>query len=131
MGVDTHTIPIVPRYCETDQAGVVHHTVYAVWFEMGRTELLRANGHIYRDLERSGVFFVVVDLSIRFRRPAFYDEQLELTTTCTGLSLAKVEHTYILKRTSTGVLLAEGRSVLACVDKEGKVQRLPEFMCER
>lgn len=126
--INTHTITIIPRYCETDQAGVVHHTVYPVWFEMGRTELLRANGHIYRDLEKAGVFFVVAQLSIKYRRPAFYDEKLDLITTCTKMSTAKVEHSYQLKRPETGILLAEGSSVLACVDAQGKVQRVPEFM---
>ena len=128
MEIATHAILIVPRYCETDQAGVVHHGVYADWFEMGRTELLRANGCAYRDLEKSGVFFVVVELTIRYRRPAFYDEHLELTTTCTEITLARVEHGYVLKRPETGLVLAEGRTVLACVDAEGKVQRVPEFM---
>jgi len=128
MNIDCHKIGIVPRYCETDQAGVVHHSVYAVWFEMGRTELLRVNGYVYRDLEQSGVFFVVVELNVRYRRPAFYDEQLELTTRCTEISMAKVGHEYALKRLETGLILAEGRSMLACVDGEGKVQRVPEFM---
>lgn len=126
--INTHTITIVPRYCETDQAGVVHHTVYPVWFEMGRTELLRANGHVYRDLEKSGVFFVVAELFVKYRRPAFYDEKLCLTTICSKITAAKVEHSYELKRPETGILLAEGRSVLACVDVEGKICRVPEFM---
>ena len=56
--IKSHTINIVPRYAETDQAGVVHHTVYPVWLEMGRTELLRANGLAYRDLEKKGTMFV-------------------------------------------------------------------------
>ena len=128
MKTDTHTITIVPRYCETDQAGVVHHTVYPVWFEMGRTELLRANGYAYRDLEKTGVYFVVVELTARYRRPAFYDEQLSLTTTCTAISSARVEHAYQLKRTESGLLLAQGNTILACVDPKGKIQRMPEFM---
>ncbi len=128
MKTDSHTITIVPRYCETDQAGVVHHTVYPVWFEMGRTELLRSNGYVYRDLEKVGIYFVVVELTARYRRPAFYDEHLSLTTTCTAISSARVEHTYQLKRTESGLLLAEGNSTLACVDAQGKVQRMPEFM---
>ncbi len=128
MKTDSHTITIVPRYCETDQAGVVHHTVYPVWFEMGRTELLRTNGYVYRDLEKAGIYFVVVELTARYRRPAFYDEKLSLTTTCTAISSARVEHAYQLKRTESGLLLAEGNSTLACVDAQGKVQRMPEFM---
>ena len=126
--IQKHQIIIVPRYAETDKGGVVHHSAYPVWFEMGRTELLRANGVAYKDLEASGVFFVVVQLNIKFRSPAQYDEQLCLETTCSVVSSAKVEHTYKLSRCSDGVILAEGDSVLACVNKKGKVRRVPEFM---
>ncbi len=126
--IDHHTITIVPRYCETDQAGVVHHTVYPIWFEMGRTELLRANGLAYSELEKAGVYFVVAELNIKYHRPALYDEKLDLTTTCANVSSARVEHTYHLKRASTGLLLAQGKSTLACVDCDGKVRRMPEFM---
>ncbi|MHC5157260.1 MAG: acyl-CoA thioesterase [Planctomycetota bacterium] len=123
-----HTITIIPRYSETDQAGVVHHTVYPVWFEMGRTELLRVNGLAYSELEKAGTFFVVAELTAKYRRPCFYDEQLELTTTCTNITRTRVEHSYQLKRADTGVLLAEGTSILACVDKSGRPRRMPEFM---
>ncbi|MHC5061802.1 MAG: acyl-CoA thioesterase [Planctomycetota bacterium] len=126
--IDSHVINIVPRYCETDQAGVVHHTVYPVWFEMGRTELLRANGLAYSNLEKAGTYFVVAQLSVKYHRPALYDEKLDLTTICTNVSSARVEHTYCLKRQSTGLLLAEGKSILACVDEQGKVRRMPQFM---
>jgi len=119
---------IVPRYAETDKGGVIHHSVYPVWFEMGRTELLRANGVAYKDLEAAGVFFVVAQLNIKFRRPVQYDEQLLLETTCSAVSAAKVEHIYKLTRRSDCVILAEGGSVLACVNEKGKVRRVPEFM---
>jgi len=133
------TITIQPRYCETDQGGVVHHSVYPVYFEMGRTELLRANGLAYKDLEAAGVFFVIAELRIKYRRPAFYDEKLNLETTCTNVTASKVEHSYKLIRPpkgeispkadpSTGELLAEAESVLACVDNQGKIRRMPEFM---
>ncbi|MHC4617868.1 MAG: acyl-CoA thioesterase [Planctomycetota bacterium] len=122
------TITIVPRYAETDQGGVVHHSVYPVWFEMGRTELLRVNGLAYKDLEPAGVFFVVAELSIKYRRPAGYDEQLQLETTCSAVTSSKVEHTYTLRRGCDGAILAEGTSVLACVDGEGRIRRIPEFM---
>jgi len=114
--ISSHTINILPRYAETDKGGVVHHSVYAVWFEMGRTELLRANGVAYKDLEAAGVLFVVAQLNIKFRRPVQYDEQLLLETTCSVVSAAKVEHVYKLTRSSDGVILAEGDSVLACVN---------------
>lgn len=128
MTIQSHEIAVVPRYAETDKAGVIHHSVYPVWFEMGRTELLRANGVAYRDLEAAGIFFVVVELRIKYRRPVFYDEQLQLATCCSRVTRGKVEHTYKLTRRGTGLLLAEGSSILACVTAEGKVRRIPEFM---
>jgi acyl-CoA thioester hydrolase len=127
MTVQSHTITIVPRYAETDKGGVVHHSVHPVWFEMGRTELLRANGVAYRDLEKAGVFFVVARLQIKYRRPAEYDEKLELETTCSLVTAGKVEHTYTLRRCRDGVVLAEGASTLACVNSEGKIRRVPAF----
>jgi acyl-CoA thioester hydrolase len=126
--ISSHTITIVPRYAETDKGGVVHHSVYPVWFEMGRTELLRANGIAYKDLEEAGILFVVAEMHIKYRRPAEYDQKLQLETTCTNVSAGKVEHTYKLTRCSDGILLAEGNSILACVDDGGKVRRIPEFM---
>jgi len=129
--IQTHTIPIVPRYAETDQAGVVHHSVYPVWFEMGRTELLRANGLAYKDLEQAGVFFVVAELHIKYRQPARYDEKLQLQTSCSNVTASKVEHTYKLTRCSDNAILVEGSSILACVDDKGKIRRIPEFMYPR
>ena len=128
LTIQSHTITVVPRYAETDKGGIIHHSVYPVWFEMGRTELLRANGVAYRDLEAQGIFFVVVELRVKYRRPAFYDEQLLLETTCSNVTAGKVEHTYKLTRPGTGILLAEGYSILACVDGEGKIRRIPKFM---
>lgn len=128
MTIQSHTITVVPRYAETDKAGVVHHSVYPVWFEMGRTELLRANGLAYTDLEEAGVLFVVAELFIKYRRPAMYDEKLQLETHCSAVTASKVEHSYKLMRCCDGAILAEGSSVLACVNAEGNVRRVPEFM---
>ncbi len=125
---DSSTLEIRVRYAECDPMGYLHHAKFLEYFEMGRTELLRANGVAYKDLEAAGVFFVVAQLNIKFRRPAQYDEQLLLETTCSAVSAAKVEHVYKLTRCSDGVILAEGGSVLACVNEKGKVRRVPEFM---
>ena len=126
--ISTHTITISPRYCETDQGGVVHHSVYPVWFEMGRTELLRANRIAYKDLEEAGIYFVVAELRIKYRKAASYDEKLDLTTSCFNVTASKIEHSYELKRAEDGEILAEGSSVLACVGKDGKIRRMPEFI---
>jgi len=126
--VKSHTIHFRPRYSETDQGGVVHHSVYPVYLEMGRTELLRENGLAYKDLEQAGVFFVVARLAIKYRQPGRYDEELELVTECSNVTASKVEHSYVLKRVSDGIILVEATTVLACVSEEGKVRRVPGFM---
>ena len=127
--IASHSITILPRYSETDRAGVIHHSVYPVWFEMGRTELLRANGLAYKDLESAGVFFVVADLHLKYRRPAFYDQAVELETTCSRVTASRANHTYIIRDKAKGIILTEGESTLACVDPDGKIRRMPSFMC--
>ncbi len=127
ISIASHSITIVPRYSETDRAGVIHHSVYPVWFEMGRTELLRANGLAYKDLESAGIFFVVADLHLKYRRPAFYDQAVALETTCSKVTASRANHTYII-RDKKGIILTEGQSTLACVDPQGKIQRMPSFM---
>ena len=126
--VKSHVITIVPRYNETDQGGVVHNSVYPVWFEMGRTELLRANGVPYSELEAAGIFFVIAELHIKYRRPAKYDDQLQLETTCMKVTSAKMEHSYRLTRINDGIIVAQGSTTAACVSAEGKIRRMPEFI---
>ena len=128
LTVQSHKITIAVRYAETDQAGVVHHSVYPVWFEMGRTELLRVNGFAYKELEEAGVFLVVAELWIKYRAAAKYDEQLQLETSCLAVTASKIEHSYLLTRCGDGTILAKGSSILACVNGQGKIRRIPEFM---
>lgn len=122
--VEEHSLEIRVRYSETDAMGYLHHSNYAVYFEMGRTELFRAGGGDYRLMEEQGQFMVVVALDIRFRSPARYDDVLTLKTRITRMTPAKLEHEYRLLRGET--LLADAKSTLACVDASGKVQMIPE-----
>lgn len=112
------------RYAETDAMGYLHHAQYAVYFELGRTELLRANGIRYRDMEQRGLFYVVARLDCRFRAPARYDDLLTLTTITTKVSRVRVDHRYELKR--DGVLLTEASSTLVLVGGDGKPTTLPD-----
>ena len=117
---------IRPRYCECDPMGVAHHSAYPIWFEMGRTELLRSTGTTYRDLEAEGVFLAVVRLDVRYKRPALYDDELTLETELVSVGRVKIEHEYRLLRDD--VLLATGRTTLACLDGDGSARALPEFL---
>lgn len=124
-----HELAIRVRYSETDAMGYLHHSNHAVYFEMGRTELFRARGGNYRRLEELGYFFVVAQLDIRFRAPARYDDELTLITTLDNQGAVKLEHKYQLLRGDE--LIAEASSTLACVDKTGKVQMIPEDFHEQ
>jgi acyl-CoA thioester hydrolase len=119
-------ISIRVRYAETDRMGLLHHANYLVYFEQGRTELLRSMGYAYRDLEDQGYLLVLTKLEIKYRSPARYDDLLTLRTTVVRSTAVRIDHRYELLRDRA--ILAEGTSTLACVDREGKVQALPDFL---
>lgn len=121
-----HEIELRVRYQETDPMGFLHHAYYFTYFEIGRTELLRAAGGNYRQMEESGLLVVVVKAECQFHRPARYDDLLRLRTTVTRVTQAKIEHRYELLR--DGELLATGHTTLAVVDRSGKVLPVPEWM---
>ena len=121
-----HQVEFRVRYAETDAMGYVHHSNYFTYFEMGRTELLRASGGDYRAMEAAGLFLVVVRIGCRFHRPARYDDLLTLETKVARMTIAKIEHEYRVMRGHE--LLAEAQSTLACVDRDGRVQRIPESL---
>jgi len=125
--LNEHSIPIRVRYSETDAMGFLHHANFFVFFEMGRTELFRAQGGDYRVMEERGFFFVVARLECSFKAPARYDDELTLTTRIERMTPAKLEHAYELTRGTT--VIATAKSVLACVNRAGEVQRIsPEVL---
>jgi acyl-CoA thioester hydrolase len=123
---DSHETTVRVRYAETDRMGLLHHANYFVFFEMGRTEMLRSRGISYREIEDSGHFLVVIDLGCKYKKPAYYDDLLTIRTTVARVTHVKIIHEYHVLR--DGVLLAGGHSTLACVDREGKPQALPAIL---
>jgi acyl-CoA thioester hydrolase len=119
-------VTIRVRYAETDRMGLLHHSNYLVYFEQGRTELLRQQGLAYKDLEDQGYLLVLTRVQVRYRRPARYDDLLTLRTSVARTSLVKIEHRYELLR--EGELLADGETTLGCVDRDGRPQMLPEML---
>lgn len=114
------------RYVESDPMGLVHHSIYPVWFEMGRTELLRKCGMDYRDLEAQDVFLAVVSLSVTYKKPARYDDILHLHTTLKSVGHVKIEHTYELYRGNE--LLTTGATTLACLNSTQRIQPVPKSL---
>ncbi|QEG40296.1 acyl-CoA thioesterase [Roseimaritima ulvae] len=123
-----HTIELRVRYDETDPMGLVHHSNYLRYFEIGRTELLRAAGGNYRDMEAAGQLVVVVRVDCRYKSPARYDDLISITTQIAKVSSAKIMHHYIIRRGDQ--VLVEADVTLAVIDREGRVQRVPEELIE-
>src|SRR5262249_35734534 len=119
-------ITIRVRYAETDRMGLLHHANYLVYFEQGRTELLRAAGMSYRDLEDQGYLLVLTKVEVRYLRPARYDDLLTLRTSAVKTTAVRIDHRYDVFR--DGLLLTEGTTTLACVDRAGRPQALPETL---
>jgi acyl-CoA thioester hydrolase len=124
-----HTVTVRVRYGETDQGGVVYHPNYFLYFEAGRTELLRAAGVVYSELEKSGVFLVVTEASCTYRSAARYDEELRVVTKVDHVGKATVGFSYRVLG-PTGALLAEGRTILASVDSAKNPVRLPKTVAD-
>jgi acyl-CoA thioester hydrolase len=120
------TTEIRVRYAETDAMGFLHHSNYLTYFEIGRTELFRAQGGDYRKMEAGGLFLVIAKAECKYRIPAKYDDLLVLKTTLSRVGPVKLEHDYELSR--DGVVLATGKTVLGCIDKTGKICRIPDFI---
>jgi len=125
---DVHEIEIRVRYQETDGQRRVHHANYLTYFEMGRTEMLRAHGKTYREFEDAGLFMVVADASCKYLAPADYDDLLVLRTRVEKIGSAHIRHAYEVIRGTR--VIATGTTTVVCVDREGRVRRLPDWLRE-
>ncbi len=129
----TGTIQIRTRYVECDPMGVVHHSSYLPWMEMGRTELLRAGGASYAELESDGVFLVVTKVEVKYRRPLKYDDLIEIRTKMDKGSKVKLHHSYeivLIDRLGEAAdeICAIAKTELACVDVNGSIRVLPGWL---
>jgi len=122
----TSTSVIRVRYAETDKMGVVYYANYFVWFEVARADLLRSLGWTYREMEHAGVTLPVIDAQCEYRRPARYDDELEVRTKGRMLSPVRMEFTYEILFREDHSLAASGRTVHAALDLTGKPCRLPD-----
>ncbi len=128
--VPSSTSTIRVRYAETDKMGVVYYANYFVWFEVARTDLLRALGWSYREMEHAGVSLPVIDARCEYLRPARYDDELEVRTEGRLLSPIRMEFSYEVRILPDGVVAASGKTVHAALDTTGRPCRLPERVRE-
>jgi acyl-CoA thioester hydrolase len=113
------------RYRETDQMGMAWHGEYLAWFEVGRTDWLRARGFTYRDLEAAGLRLPVIAAEVRYLKPARYDDLLEVATILRKATGVRVSFAYEVRREGTAGPLATGLTEHAAVDATGRPRRLP------
>jgi acyl-CoA thioester hydrolase len=117
------------RYAETDRMGVVYHSNFIVWFEVGRVEMLRTLGHRYRDIEREfDCHFAVADVRCRYKAPAYYDDEIIVRTHLKNVRGSLLHFTYEIIRAGDNTLLAEGESTHIVVNAKFEKTSLPESL---
>jgi len=114
------------RYAETDKMGIVYYGIYFVWFEVGRTDLLRESGWTYREMELEGYALPVIEAHCAYREPARYDDDIEVRTTGALLSPVRLQFSYEVVRIADAATLATGTTVHATLDRGGRPCRLPD-----
>ncbi|CAN5316453.1 hypothetical protein BH10ACI1_BH10ACI1_16730 [soil metagenome] len=115
------------RYAETDQMGIVHHSNYLVWFELGRSEFCRARGFSYKEMEeKDNALMVVAESYCRYKSPAYYEDVLTIRTKIGEVRSRAIRFVYEIHRASDQTLLAEGETMHLVTDENKKVRLLPE-----
>ena len=109
------TTKIVPRYAETDQMGIIHHSVYAIWYEQARTEFFNEIGFRYDEVEKNGVMTPLIELSCEYKRPAYYNQEVEVRTKIIKLTPVKFILEYDIYN-QENQLINIGKTTLAWAD---------------
>src|SRR5262245_26729917 len=119
------------RYAETDQAGVVYHSNFLIWFEVGRVELCRDYGFNYRDMEtETDTFLPVTEARVKYRAPARYDDEIIVRTRGIELRSRSVKFAYEVVRAIDGMLLAEGETHHIVMNRQGRAKSFPPKYAE-
>ncbi|MBN1994790.1 MAG: acyl-CoA thioesterase [Anaerolineae bacterium] len=113
------------RYAETDQMGIVHHAAYVVWLEEGRSQWLRAHGSSYALFEKAGLRLAVSEVHIRYRQPAYYDQQVTIRCWLKAMRSRQVKFGYQVVDPKTATILAEAYTTLISLDRQGNVTKMP------
>ncbi len=127
-----HETEIRVRYAETDQMGIVHHSNYLIWFEVGRSDLCRARGFSYKDMEEiDNALMVVAETYCRYKSPALYEDVLTIRVKVGEMRSRSLRFIYEVHRKSDDTLIAEGETLHLVTDKDKKVRILPEIYRSR
>lgn len=130
MAQGTASLRIRVRYAETDQMGFAHHSNHLIWCEAARTHYLREAGVSYRELEAEGLLLAVTEARVKFRNPARYDEEIDVTCWVRELRSRSVTFGYAMKRQADGTVLATAQTVLIALDSNHALSRIPEHLAQ-
>lgn len=123
-----HDTEIRVRYAETDKMGIVHHSNYLIWFEAGRSDLCRARGFSYKEMEENdNALMVVAESYVRYKSPAYYEDVLNIRTRVAEIRSRSIRFIYEIFRPSDGTLLAEGETLHLVTDHSKRVRHIPEI----
>lgn len=117
-------------YGDTDRMGHANHASFLKWFEQGRAEFLRGLGMSYAELEKRGYFLPVSESYCRYQAPAYYDDLITVQASLGELGRASMKFDYLISRKEDGARLATGFTAHVCLNREGKICRLPPFLSE-
>src|SRR5215470_2374757 len=119
------------RYAETDQAGVVYHSNYLIWFEVGRVELCRDHGFNYRDMEtEADALLPVTEARVKYRIPARYDDEIIVLTRVIEIRSRAIKFAYEVVRAGDEMLLAEGETHHIVMNSQGRARAFPPKYAE-
>ena len=123
-----HETEIRVRYAETDQMGIAHHANFLIWFETGRSELCRAKGFSYKEMEdTAGVLMLVAESYCRYKSPAYYEDLLTVRTKVLEMRSRSLRFFFEIHRASDDTLIAEGETLHIITDKSRKIRKMPEI----
>lgn len=123
-----HTHQLRVRYSESDRMGTFYNSRLLEWMEVGRSELLRATGCAYAEWEERGVLAPIVEANLKFKGRAAYDDLLEIKTACSHEGRARLRFESVIKRAENGQLVAEGHTIHALIDPNGKPIRILDWI---
>jgi len=127
-----HETEIRVRYAETDKMGIVHHANYLIWFEAGRSDLCRARGFSYKEMEeQDNALMVVAESYVRYKSPAFYEDLLTIRTQVAEVRSRSIRFIYEIVRDNDDTLLAEGETLHLVTDDNKKVKLIPQIYKDR
>lgn len=113
------------RYAETDQMGIVHHAAYVVWLEEGRSHWMRAYGSSYANFEKEGLLLAVSELQVRYKQAARYDQRVTVRCWVESVRSRQMQFSYEIVDAETGDIFVTGYTKHICVDRAGRVAKIP------